>query len=103
MKNLIGREGDGFKYIVTNFNHERFMFAAMANRFARVCLEEAIKYGRKRQTFGRRLLDHQVLRHKVSEMARSIEATHAWLELVAYQVKCGVESRHRVGRNRPRA
>jgi alkylation response protein AidB-like acyl-CoA dehydrogenase len=43
-----------------NFNHERFVLAAMSNRFARVCLEEAIKYARMRKTFGRRLADHQV-------------------------------------------
>jgi alkylation response protein AidB-like acyl-CoA dehydrogenase len=36
------------------------VFAAMSNRYARVCLEDAIKYARQRHTFGRRLIDHQV-------------------------------------------
>jgi len=28
----------------------------MSNRYARVCMEEAIKYGRTRKTFGKRLV-----------------------------------------------
>ena len=42
---LVGQEGKGFKYIMSNFNHERFALAAMSNRYARVCMEEAIRYG----------------------------------------------------------
>jgi alkylation response protein AidB-like acyl-CoA dehydrogenase len=69
------------------------VFAGMANRFARVCLEEAIRYGRGRKTFGKRLMDHQVLRHKVAEMARQVESTHALLEQVAFQMASGVSDK----------
>jgi len=65
----------------------------MASRFARVCLEEAIKYGRVRKTFGKRLVDHPVIRAKIAEMARAVEATHALLEQTAYQMKMGVPDR----------
>jgi alkylation response protein AidB-like acyl-CoA dehydrogenase len=58
-----------------------------ANRFARVCLEEALKYAHKRKTFGQRLIDHAVIRNKLAHMARNVEATHNWLENVTYQVK----------------
>jgi alkylation response protein AidB-like acyl-CoA dehydrogenase len=57
---LIGKENDGFGPIMINFNHERFVFAATSNRWARVCLEDAIKYAQVRQTFGKRLIDHPV-------------------------------------------
>jgi len=70
-----------------NFNHERFVLAAMSNRYARVCMEDAIKYSRVRKTFGKRLCDHQVIRHKISEMAAKVESCHALLEQVAYQMK----------------
>jgi len=36
---LIGEENQGFKYIMHNFNHERWGFVVQANRFARVCYE----------------------------------------------------------------
>ncbi len=57
---LVGKEGEGFKYIMQNFNHERFVLAAMSNRYARVCLEDSIKYARTRKTFGVPLISHQV-------------------------------------------
>ncbi|KAG0005759.1 hypothetical protein BGZ80_005888 [Entomortierella chlamydospora] len=83
--NLIGKENRGFKYIVENFNHERMGIVIQANRLARVCLEEAIKYGSKRKTFGTKLVNHPVLRNKLAHMSRQIEATHAWCENVIYQ------------------
>jgi acyl-CoA dehydrogenase len=61
VKNLIGKENDGFRAIMSNFNHERFVLAAISNRHARTCLEDAITYARKRQTFGKPLIQHQVL------------------------------------------
>ncbi|KAG0210557.1 hypothetical protein BGX28_009193 [Mortierella sp. GBA30] len=83
--NIVGKENRGFKYIVDNFNHERMGIITQANRLARVCLEEAIKYGSKRQTFGVKLVNHPVLRNKLAHMSRQIEATHAWTENVIYQ------------------
>ena len=88
-RNLIGELNKGWTAIMHNFNHERFVLAAMANRYARVCIEESIKYGRVRRTFGKRLMDHQALQHKVMEMARQVEATHACLESLAYQMDQG--------------
>jgi len=97
VKNLIGEENKGFYSIMSNFNHERFVLAAMSNRYARVCLEESIKYGRVRKTFDKRLLDHQALRHKVAEMGRLVESTHALLEQIAYQMSEGVDDRKLAG------
>jgi len=90
VSHLIGKENQGFQAIMNNFNHERFVFAAMSSRYARVCLEDAIKYARERNTFGKRLIDHQVIRHKIAEMARQCDATHALLEQVAYQMTQGL-------------
>ena len=87
--NLIGHENQGFKYIMHNFNHESFVLGAQANRFARVCLEEAVAWARQRKTFGRAHIQHQVIRHKIGEMARRIESTHAWIEQLAYQMQRG--------------
>jgi len=85
VENLIGEENFGFKYIMYNFNHERFQIIVQANRLARVCLEEALKYSVKRKTFGKRLIEHGVIRNKIAHMARNVESTHAMLESVTYQ------------------
>lgn len=85
-ENLVGQENKGFKYIMHNFNQERVGIAIQATRFARVCYEEAIKFAHKRKTFGKRLVDHPVIRNKLAHMARQIEATYAWLEVLINQM-----------------
>ena len=69
VENLIGKENRGFRYIMLNFNSERLAISMQASRFARVCLEEAIKHSYRRKTFGKRLIDHPVIRMKIAHMA----------------------------------
>lgn len=88
--NVIGKEGEGFKYTMVNFNHERFVLSVQMLRSARLCVEDAVTFARRRKTFGKRLIEHQVIQHKVAEMARQIEGAHRMLENYCYQVKCGV-------------
>lgn len=85
--NLIGKENKGFQLIMKNFNHERFGICAMTNRFSRVCFEDSLKFAVKRKTFGKALIQHDVIRWKLAEMARLIESTHAWLEQTVYQLQ----------------
>ncbi|MFP4004250.1 MAG: acyl-CoA dehydrogenase family protein, partial [Alphaproteobacteria bacterium] len=42
-----------------------------------------------RRTFGKRLADHQVVRHKIAEMLRKVNATQSYLELCAWRVSRG--------------
>eukprot|EP00494_Astrolonche_serrata_P008066 UN08100 len=60
-KNLVGVKNLGFYYIMESFNHERWGIAAQQIATSRVCIREAISYGRTRKTFGKRLIDHQVI------------------------------------------
>merc|ERR1712166_1346748 len=83
---LIGQESQGFKYVMWNFNHERWALAAQASRMARICLSQAAEYSQQRKTFNKRLGDHQVIRHKIADMARLCDATHAMLEAVTYRM-----------------
>lgn len=85
VENLIGKENQGFRVIMTNFNHERIGIIIQCIRFARVCYEESMKYAHKRKTFGKRLIDHPVIRLKLAHMARQIEASWSWLENMIYQ------------------
>ncbi|KAI4137731.1 MAG: hypothetical protein LQ341_005010 [Variospora aurantia] len=85
VENLIGKENQGFKVLMTNFNHERIGIIIQCIRFSRVCYEESVTYAHKRKTFGKRLIDHPVIRLKLAHMARQIEASYNWLENVIYQ------------------
>jgi acyl-CoA dehydrogenase len=86
---LIGAEGAGFKLVMQNFNGERLTMAAGAIAFARVCLDEAIRYARERRTFGQPLTGHQVIRHKLVDMAQRVAASQAMLELLAWRLDQG--------------
>lgn len=83
---LLGRENDGFRVVMQNFNRERFLLTVACNRKARSCLAMALQYATRRETFGRPLVRNQVIRRKLAELAHRIEAHWAWLEQLAYQV-----------------
>lgn len=83
VENLLGTENQGFLAIMLNFNNERMSMAVGACRMSRCCLEDAIRFARVRKTFGRPLVQQQVIRHKLMEMARMIIATHGFLVSVA--------------------
>jgi len=85
VESRLGNEGEGFKAIMRNFNNERMALAITANRQARVCLEDAVKYARSRKTFGKPLASHQVIRHKLMECGRHIMATHAMIMSICAQ------------------
>ncbi|KAI7781846.1 hypothetical protein LA080_014336 [Diaporthe eres] len=83
---VVGERGKGFKYIVSNFNHERLFIAMQSARCARVCLEDSIEYAMSRETFGKKLTDHPVIRFKFANMSRETEALQSWIESLIYQL-----------------
>ena len=87
--NLIGDEGAGFKIIMRNFNTERLTMAAGCTAAAKTCLDEAIAYAKQRHTFGKPLTGHQVIRHKLVDMAQRVAASQAMLEMLAWRLEQG--------------
>jgi acyl-CoA dehydrogenase len=86
---LIGEEGAGFQIIMRNFNSERMGMSASCAAYARVCVEEAIAYARQRETFGKPLTQHQVIRHKLVDMMQKVVATESMLMLLAWRLTQG--------------
>ncbi|MEM6774408.1 MAG: acyl-CoA dehydrogenase family protein [Pseudomonadota bacterium] len=87
--NLIGEENRGFLVIMTNFNSERMFMAAGMEALGRVCLEEAAAWAQERNTFGKRLADHQVIRHKIAQMKQKLNATQAYIRLCYESIEAG--------------
>ena len=87
VENLIGKEDQGFKYIMYNFNHERMSGIIHAVRFSRECFHDALVHAHQREAFGKKLIDNQVIRYKMSNMIRQIESTQAWLLDLVHQIK----------------
>ena len=89
VSHLIGRENEGFKVIMANFNSERMAMAAAMEAYGRVCLEEAVVWARERKTFGQRLADHQVIRHKIAQMKQQLNATQAYIRCCYEAIEAG--------------
>ncbi|KAH8750790.1 acyl-CoA dehydrogenase [Diaporthe sp. PMI_573] len=86
VENLIGKEGMGMRYIMTNFNHERLSIAVGVTRSARVALSAAFEYVLKREAFGQPLMNQPVVRHRLAKAGALLESQWAWVEQFAYQL-----------------
>ena len=87
--NLMGEENKGFLAIMNNFNYERYMMGAQMLGMAKRCFEECVQYSQERQTFGKNLIEHQVIRHKLADMSAKIDAMDAYLNQVAQLINDG--------------
>ncbi len=70
--NRLGAEGSGFVTLMKNFQNERLGLAIQGYAIAEICLEEAIRYAKTREVFGRTLNKYQVTRHKLADMATKV-------------------------------
>ena len=87
--NLVGPEGSAFVTLMRNFQTERLALAAYGAVTAEIALEEAKKYAKERQAFGRSLSGFQVTRHKLVDMATKVMAAKTAVYQVAARMAAG--------------
>ena len=75
--NLLGVENEGFYQLASGLQRERLLASVMSISAAEDALSDTIEYLSNRKTFGKFLKSHQVIRHKVSELATEIESAKA--------------------------
>ena len=73
-ENLLGVEGRGFQQLAAGLQRERIMAAVLALAGADQTLEDTIRYLGERTAFGEPLATRQALRHRVADLATSLEA-----------------------------
>jgi alkylation response protein AidB-like acyl-CoA dehydrogenase len=86
VENLLGKEDQGFTVIMSNFNHERWVMCAFANRSIRMIVEECMKWVNQREVFGKPLHAQPVIRNKLAKMIAAVEAHQNWLEFITFQM-----------------
>ena len=74
---LLGEEGQGFRYLMQNFQSERLIACASATAGAKLTLDEGIAYGRERVAFGKPIIKREVWQHKLVDLAIKLEAAEA--------------------------
>jgi acyl-CoA dehydrogenase len=76
-ENLIGVENGGFVAIMMNFATERLLLAGQCVAIAALAIEEARRYAKEREAFGKPLAGFQVTRHKLADMQTRLAAARA--------------------------
>jgi len=85
-KNILGKEGEGFKVAMSTLDGGRIGIAAQAIGIARAAYEEALAYSNERKTFGKPIREHQAIQFMLADMATEIDAARlltlraAWLK-----------------------
>jgi butyryl-CoA dehydrogenase len=73
-KNLLGKQGEGFKEFLTTLDGGRISIGAMALGIAQGALDKSIMRSKERVQFGRPLCQFQAIQWKLAEMATQVEA-----------------------------
>ena len=74
IEHLIGKQNQGFYYIMQRFELERLVLSTGALASAEYALEYGLKYLNEREAFGRPLSKFQELRHRVAQLSSEIES-----------------------------
>lgn len=85
-ENLLGKEGEGFKIMMSTLDGGRIGIASQSAGIAQACLDAAIRYAKKREVFSQPIAEFQGLRWMIADMATEIEAAQL-LTLQAAQLK----------------
>ena len=78
--------GQGFKYFMSGIEVGRVNVAARGAGLARAALDDAVRYAREREAFGKPIAQHQAVQLMVAKMATRAEAARL-LVLQAAQAK----------------
>jgi alkylation response protein AidB-like acyl-CoA dehydrogenase len=70
----LGAEGEGFTIAMTTLDHSRIGIAAQGIGIARAAYEASVEYAKTRETFGKKLAEHEVIAFQIADMRVQIEA-----------------------------
>jgi hypothetical protein len=73
-ENLLGRPGEGLRIAFSGLDSGRIGVAAQSLGVARAAFDAALAYARERETFGKKLIEHQAVAFQLADMATDIAA-----------------------------
>ncbi len=74
-ENVVGPVDEGFKVIVSTYDHTRIGIAAQAVGIAQATFEAALNYALQREVFGQRLIEFEMIIEKLADMYMKLEAS----------------------------
>jgi alkylation response protein AidB-like acyl-CoA dehydrogenase len=74
----LGEEGQGFSIAMATLDHSRIGIAAQGVGIARAAYEASVEYAGTRETFGKKIAEHEAIAFQIADMRMQIEAAR-WL------------------------
>jgi alkylation response protein AidB-like acyl-CoA dehydrogenase len=71
---MLGEEGAGYRVALANLEGGRIGIAAQSVGMARAAHEAALAYAKERESFGKKIIEHQAVAFRLADMATKIEA-----------------------------
>ena len=95
--NRLGEEGEGFKIAMTCLDNGRYTVGAGAVGLIRACLEESVQYAHDRETFGRPIAHHQLVKQKIAYMQQWYDAGRLLYLQVGWLKNQGIRNTRETG------
>lgn len=84
--NLVGREGDGFKYAMMGLDGGRLNISACSLGGAQTALNATLTYMNERQAFGKSIDQFQGLQFRLADMEIEMQAARVFLRQAAWKL-----------------
>ena len=55
----------------------------------KAALEDSISWAKERETFGKPLIKHQVIRHKIADMSAKVDAVESYMNMICWNMEQG--------------
>jgi short-chain 2-methylacyl-CoA dehydrogenase len=88
--NILGARGRGFANFIQSLDEGRVAFAALCTGAAQGCLEEAVRYAKKRTVFGRPIGEHQHIAFTIARMQARVHAARLAYYDAAHRIVDGI-------------
>ena len=81
LDHLVGERDRGFAQFLSILDEGRIAIAALSTGLAQGCLDEAVRYAKEREAFGRPIGGHQGLAFQIADMAARVHTSRlAWYD-----------------------
>jgi alkylation response protein AidB-like acyl-CoA dehydrogenase len=92
VQNLLGEEGEGFLYLVSNLPQERLSIAGCAVAAAEAALDWTLSYVRERQAFGQAIGSFQSSRFTLAELRTELDIARSYIDRCVAELNSGALS-----------
>ncbi|CAE8642774.1 unnamed protein product, partial [Polarella glacialis] len=86
VSNLMGKEDEGFKLVMYNFNHERWSICQNVLGQCRAAVTDTFLWARQRKVFGKALIEQAVIRFKLAAAVSALESVQSYNEAITFDM-----------------